>query len=166
MIKNRIGLAGALIASMSVSSLALADEAVGTGPLAKQYLGERDSCLDSIRIYQSRVIDDQTIVFDGLGKVYVSRLPVRCPGLGFHEGFSYTTSINKLCKQDVIRVINTAAIGATCPMGEFVELKGVKDANGAETLLKTDNLLGRLVAEHAFKELFPQSQDPKAKAQP
>ena len=47
-----------------------------------KYLGQRSDCLGIIKIKETRILDDQTILFemDG-GEVYISRLPNYCSGL-------------------------------------------------------------------------------------
>ncbi|KEO88573.1 hypothetical protein EH31_16580 [Erythrobacter longus] len=97
------------------------------GPAVK-VVGEAKNCIRTQAIRQSRVRSDQVIDFEMIGgQVYRSTLPNRCPRLGFERGFSYATSINQLCKQDIIRVISPVAgqldLGAGCGLGEFVPVE-------------------------------------------
>jgi len=74
-------------------------------------------CIDLSRIRETDVIDDQTILFRMNGnKTYRNRLPHRCPMLGVADGFSYRTSLHRLCNVDGIRVLR---YGMTCSLGLF-----------------------------------------------
>ncbi len=123
---------------------------------ADKYLGERKMCLDTFRIKETLVLDDQTILFETYGgAVYISRLPVRCVGLRIAGGFSYSTSINKLCKQDIIEIVNQSPFrGTRCGLGEFILIKGVKRLRDASKLLKS-GVLEALVNEGVFETAFP-----------
>lgn len=101
------------------------------GPPVK-VVGEAETCLRTQAIRQSKVRSDQVIDFEMVGgKVYRSTLPYRCPRLGFEEAFTYSTSINQLCKQTIIRVISPRAgqldVGAGCGLGEFVPVEYVEE---------------------------------------
>jgi hypothetical protein len=123
---------------------------------ADKYLGERTTCLDVGRIKETRVLDDQTILFETYGgAVYISRLPAPCVGLRIAEGFSYSTSISKLCKHDIIEVVEEGPFrGSTCGLGEFILIKGVRRLRDAAELLK-DGVLEALVEEDVFETPFP-----------
>ncbi len=83
-----------------------------------------EDCVELSRIRESRVIDDSTIDFvlrDG--RVLRNTLPNSCPQLGFEKAFTYSTSINRLCSVDIIKVITQGGgprIGAACGLGKFV----------------------------------------------
>ncbi len=123
---------------------------------ADKYLGEKKMCLETSRIKESRILDDQTILFEERGgKFYINRLAVRSPGLKIAGGFSYSTSIAKLCTQDSIKVVSPgSAPASTALLGEFVEFKETGTVDKVEKLLN-DGLLKELVSEGAFKEAFP-----------
>lgn len=124
---------------------------------AEKYLGEKKMCLETVRIKETRILDNQTILFEMRGgKFYLNRLPVASPGLKIAGGFSYSTSIAKLCKQDSIKLIARGSEPtSTAMLGEFVEFKQEGKVDQIEKLL-TDGLLDELVGEGAFKEAFPQ----------
>jgi len=105
---------------------------------AGKYFGEREMCLDTVRIKETRVLDDQTILLETYGgAVYISRLPARCSGLRMAGGFSYGTAISKLCKQDIITVVEQGSgLGSKCGMGEFIRIKDVTRLSDAVKLLK------------------------------
>ena len=128
---------------------------------ADQILGERASCLGIQKIKETKTLDDQTILFEtDDGTVYINRLPAYCTNLGFSGTFTYETSLNKLCKQDIITVVEKDLTrGISCGLGEFIQVKGVKRIREAVKLLVTDGALKELVNEGAFEEAFPQKKD-------
>lgn len=82
------------------------------------------SCIPLQRIQNTRVLDDQTILFEMTGnETLVNRLPHRCPQLGFEKAFGYKTSISQLCSQDIIWVVTHMGAGldrgASCGLGKF-----------------------------------------------
>jgi hypothetical protein len=126
---------------------------------SEKYLGKKENCIDISRIKETRVLDDQTILF-GMrgGEFYLNRLPVKCVSLKIAGGFSYSTSIDKLCKQDTIKVVQqSSAPSFTCSIGEFVEFKEKGTIDKIEKMLE-DGLLKDLVAEGVFETAFPQKK--------
>ncbi|WP_298336288.1 hypothetical protein [uncultured Erythrobacter sp.] len=100
------------------------------GPTVK-VVGEAETCIRTQAIRQSLVRSDQVIDFEMAGgRVFRSMLPNRCPRLGFEQAFTYSTSINQLCKQEIIRVITPVAgqldVGAGCSLGEFVPVEYIE----------------------------------------
>lgn len=91
--------------------------------ITKKYqpTGKFKSCVSLRTLRESRIIDDQTIFFGGIGKyVYFNRLPRRCSRLAFEERFSYSTSIGQLCKSDHITVLNSMGSALnSCGLGQF-----------------------------------------------
>ena len=89
---------------------------------AAQPVGDPVSCVSTPAIAATRVLDDQTIEFRMRnGDVYLNRLPSRCSGLGFNEGFSYRSSVSRLCSVDLINVLDRGSgmAGPTCGLGQF-----------------------------------------------
>jgi hypothetical protein len=131
----------------------------GAESKADKYLGEKKMCLETARIKETRILDDQTILFEERGGTfYINRLPVRSPGLKIAGGFSYSTSIAKLCGQDSVKVISPgSAPTSTALLGEFVQFKETGTVDKVEKLL-TDGLLKELVAEGAFRDAFPEKK--------
>ena len=70
-------------------------------------------CIMTQNIRETRAIDDKTILVRMTpGKEWRKiSLVNTCSGLRT-QGFSYATSVNKLCKSDALRVIEP--VGATC----------------------------------------------------
>jgi hypothetical protein len=112
-----MGTAPAVMAGASEDAAKTADIAADTAE--SEARGQR--CVNLHRIKTTRVLDDQTIVFEMTGQqTLVNNLPHRCPGLGFEKSFGYKTSINQLCSHDTIWVVTTIGRGASCGLGEFM----------------------------------------------
>ncbi len=118
----------------------------------EKYLGKRAPCLQTINIDGSYILDDQTILFETVhGVVYINRLPSPCHGLKVSDGYTYNATINKLCKQDIIRLLeNSYGLTNSCGLGEFIEMNGPKNIDEAMKILKDDGILEILVKEGAF----------------
>lgn len=87
--------------------------------------GEFINCIDTHRVRNANVLDNQHIIFEMRGgRDYLNQLPYRCSQLGFHESFSYTLrGLNKLCNVDFITVITSTGPGASCGLGKFEKLE-------------------------------------------
>ena len=85
--------------------------------------GAPQTCIQIIRIRESRVRDDRTIDFVMNDKtVYRNSLPQDCPELGIEQAFSYETSLTELCNTDIIIVFRNGGPprrGASCGLGLF-----------------------------------------------
>ena len=86
--------------------------------------GEPADCVSLAGLDRTEVVNDQTILFYMRGnQVYVNYLPRRCSGLNRRKAFSYKTSLNRLCKVDLITVLDTygsgISRGASCGLGMF-----------------------------------------------
>ncbi len=92
---------------------------------------ETRNCLAIANIRQTIVVDGQTIDFRLRdGSLWRSRLPFKCPQLGFERAFSYQTAQSQLCRQDIISVIQQTGsqpIASRCGLGEFVRQPGKPD---------------------------------------
>ena len=85
-------------------------------------VGPAEDCVTLTSIRNTRVRDDRTIDFYLTGRrVLRNTLPNSCPGLGFEDGFSYRTSLNRLCSVDIIAVRRTggSGVGPSCGLGPF-----------------------------------------------
>jgi hypothetical protein len=95
---------------------------------AATVLGEGQNCIDRSQIRQSVVRSDRVIDFEMVGsRVYRSTLPTRCPALGIERAITYETSINQLCTQDIVYVLQNLGgrlqRGAGCGLGPFVPVE-------------------------------------------
>tara|TARA_B100001250_G_C19560258_1_gene682984 strand:+ start:262 stop:627 length:366 start_codon:yes stop_codon:yes gene_type:complete len=77
-------------------------------------------CIKLNNIKSTPVIDNKTILVELTGRKF-KRIDLmnRCPGLKIEGGFSYSTSINKLCIQDALRVLNS---GGICMIDKIVDI--------------------------------------------
>ncbi|PAX08384.1 hypothetical protein CKY28_11300 [Sphingomonas lenta] len=111
-------LAGCAGSSAAPDGLAAADRI----PAATS-AGEPEQCIPIRSIRESRVRSDQVIDFVTTGRrTYRVTLPQRCPGLGFEQRFTYATSLDRLCAQDIITVLYQGGApqrGASCGLAPF-----------------------------------------------
>jgi len=86
--------------------------------------GELTNCIQPNRIHDTRVLDDQHILFDMVGsQYYINELPNKCNSLGVYKAFSYQVRGSSLCSMDSIKVFtNSPAAGSTCGLGKFEEV--------------------------------------------
>ena len=117
------------------------------------HLGKPVMCLNLSQVDETIVLDDQTILIKMIGNaLYLNRLPEPCYGLKTGDGFSYSTSINKLCKQDIISVLSSGSmVERKCGLGEFYPL--YHDATTRKAIKALQNgRLETLVKENAFSK--------------
>jgi hypothetical protein len=124
---------------------------------AEKVLGESLSCLNIVNIRDTKILDDQTILFETSGgEVYINRLPAYCTGLRSADAFSYSTSLDRLCGVDIITVLEQGSSqGSRCGLGKFIKVKDVKNIPDAVKVLIDEGMLKELINEDAFKEAFP-----------
>lgn len=84
-------------------------------------------CLQIVQIKNTRIVDDQNIVFETRGReFYNNHLPRKCPGLKSADKFRYKTSQSVLCNVDIITVLLDAGSslmdGASCGLGIFTPI--------------------------------------------
>ncbi len=116
-----IVIALSLLAAGSGSSMVEKDE-----PEASKN-GKR--CVRLSQIRELDIIDDQTILFHMAGdKTYRNRLPQPCPNLNAEDAISYSTSLNRLCSVDIIKVLRS---GSRCGLGVFEPDYQPQPAGGA-----------------------------------
>ena len=117
------------IAAVAAALLASCQQPVESAPQGKapaiEALGPAVSCVQTSRIRDTEVHDDQTIDFHMIGgATYRNTLPNRCPSLGFEERFAYRTTTGQLCSVDVITVLySDGQRGAGCGLGEFLPVQ-------------------------------------------
>lgn len=86
-------------------------------------VGDTQMCINSNHISDTPVIDRKTILVkmlipkDGYKRIDLAR---NCSGLYSGNGFSYDTSLNKLCKQDVLFAIGSG--GSACFIDQIVTI--------------------------------------------
>lgn len=89
--------------------------------------GEPVNCIQLSSINTTRVRDDRTIDFlRGSNRGWRNTLPNTCPGLATQDGFTYDTSLGRLCNVDIINVLERAGglrRGVGCGLGRFVPIE-------------------------------------------
>jgi len=95
---------------------------------AAKVIGEARNCIPLTQIRNTRIRDDWTIDFEGVGKtVWRNTLPNRCSGLKSEDKFTYETSLSQLCNTDIIYVLHNYGgqiqRGAGCGLGMFVPVE-------------------------------------------
>lgn len=86
--------------------------------------GPSRTCVPLSQLRTSRVRSDRAIDFESSGgTAYRVVLSQSCPGLGFEERFTYSTSLTQLCAQDIITVLQGSGSnlmrGASCGLAPF-----------------------------------------------
>ena len=88
--------------------------------------GDTVSCLGLSQVRDSDPLDDYAILFEASGKTYLNELNGRCNQLGRERRFSYRTPQNRICKGDIITVIDSIGITVgSCSLGEFQALSKI-----------------------------------------
>ena len=89
--------------------------------------GETVSCLGLSQVRDSDPLDDYAILFEASGKMYLNELSGRCNRLGRERRFSYRTPQNRICKGDIITVIDSIGVTlGSCSLGEFQALSKIE----------------------------------------
>jgi len=84
-------------------------------------IGDTQMCIESNRISSTQILNRKTILVKmspGNGYKRIDLLN-NCSTLDKTSGFAYDTSINKLCKQDALRVLDS---GQTCLIDKIVTI--------------------------------------------
>lgn len=107
---------------------------IAKAPAAK-VLGPGESCINRSQVRNTVVRSDQVIDFEMQGgKVYRNTLRSTCPGLGFDRAITYETSIDQLCRPQIVYVLRNIGgnlqQGPGCSLGDFVPVEYVKPAKG------------------------------------
>jgi hypothetical protein len=100
-----MGLSVRLVAGLLLISLcsAMAEE-ISESPAAERWAPQR--CIRTTQIKDTEVLNNRMILFYLYGgKIYLNRLPGRCPGLTNSSGFSYSPiTAQRLCNVDFIGI--------------------------------------------------------------
>jgi hypothetical protein len=85
---------------------------------------ESKTCVDVSRVDYTHVVDDQNILFYMYGgNVYLNHLSHPAPGLDRNRPFMHRTSVNRLCANDIITVLEDWGFsfvpGASTTLGKF-----------------------------------------------
>jgi hypothetical protein len=90
---------------------------------AAEEIGETQMCVPLQQISNRTIIDNRTIVLRMVGGPKYKRIDLArdCPGLKSAGGFASATSISRLCKQDILRVIEEP-MGSQCIIERIVTI--------------------------------------------
>lgn len=83
-----------------------------------------DRCVSLAGVRRTEVLDEQNVMFYlRNGDIYRNWLPRRCAGLSSRNAFSYETTAGRLCRGEMITVIDPGVLGsipgARCALGGF-----------------------------------------------
>jgi len=81
-------------------------------------------CLSLIRIRDSKILDSKHMLFTMTDKsMYLNTLPSKCAGMDPGDAYTFRTSLNSLCNQDVITILYPGGHGmlpgVSCGLGMF-----------------------------------------------
>jgi hypothetical protein len=110
---------------------ACAQERPGDRPAVSpkaRIVGEPLNCVPLTQVRESRIRDDWTIDFVGVGgQVWRNTLTNRCPGLRAENAITYETSLTQLCNVDIVYVLQNFGgrlqRGPACSLGRFVPVE-------------------------------------------
>jgi hypothetical protein len=110
-------------------------------------------CVSVNRIERTEVIDDQTVLFEMNGDVYLSNILEReCPGLVREDRFIYET-YGRLCDIDTITVLEKWGTsfreGFTCRLGKFHPISEIE----AEEMIRRTDVVAEQEPEVEVKEV-------------
>jgi hypothetical protein len=116
--------ASAAICLMLLGALSDAAEPATTAPDNQSQAGY---CLRLMAIDDSRILDSQHMLFTTKDKrLYINTFPVECPGMRPGDTYTFRTSLNRLCNQDVITILRPGGhyfiAGVSCGIGMFEEV--------------------------------------------
>lgn len=85
---------------------------------------DAESCIRIQTIRRTEVANDRTILFHmSRDRIYLNRLPHKCPGLRREDRFMYDASLSRLCDLDTVTVLDDIGFGfsrgPTCGLGKF-----------------------------------------------
>ena len=99
---------------------------LGTAALSahKPATAQMNNCIDIQRMRSTHALDDSTILATLRGNEFAKiSLASRCIGLRIQDGFSYATSITKLCPGDIITVLGGG--GDRCSIATITPLSAL-----------------------------------------
>lgn len=113
---------------ITFSAFAETDAERGAKELAKyNQTGEFKKCINFSLIKNTKVIDDNRIVFEMKHRKYMlNTLKSECRKLAYNNNFAIAPMSNRVCGSDMINVVSSlsgGAGGAACLLGEFEVLE-------------------------------------------
>ena len=100
---------------------------------AHERTGDVQSCISLRQINSISAVDENTLLIkSGVNDYYVNDLSGRCHGATRNSSrFEYTTSINQLCRNDILKVVDNGGgfLIGSCGVGSFEKLEKKTDEN-------------------------------------
>lgn len=128
---KKLVLSFAVLGFAASMPLAFADDDLPEGLDGYRLTGKTINCVSTTRIKSTSALDDDNIIFEMSGKkTYLNRLRSSCPHLGFEDSFMYEISGNRLCKGEIITVLQSGDPGASCSLGKFELLEEIPEEDG------------------------------------
>ena len=127
-----MGSVAVIVMTTSASALLFNRESDRAQEMLSQYerTGETVTCLSLHNIRDTDAVDDFTLLVEApRGEIYLNELNNRCIGLAREQRYIHKTSQNKLCKGDIIQVVDSFGnpLGS-CGLGEFEKLSKIENA--------------------------------------
>ena len=90
--------------------------------------GETVSCLSLSSVRDTDVIDDYSMLIKANGEMYLNEMNGRCIGLGRERRYTHNSSLGKMCRGDIIQVIDSfGAHSGSCSLGDFEKLTEIPE---------------------------------------
>jgi hypothetical protein len=110
--------------SIAIGTIAVLAAGASAPAVAQAEQGKPEHCISINRIDHTEVVSDREILFFMHGdRIFLNKLPHRCPGLEFEEAFMYRASVGQLCDLDIITVLDGMGFGympgVSCGLGMF-----------------------------------------------
>lgn len=131
-----------ILSTIGITHTAIADDAPKPSEKAAKVLskyertGEMVTCLNLRTIREIRALDDRHfLVRTGGSEYYLNVTSNRCSGASrANNRIQYTTSIARLCRNEIIRVIDntTGILSGSCGLSDFERLKKKPPEKDAE----------------------------------
>ncbi len=119
-----LALAGFVAAGTAGAAFALSSEEAQKKLAKYEKTGEAVTCLPLHSVRDTDALDDYTLLVEASGgSVYLNELNGRCSGLGREERYVRRSSNARMCKGDIIRVIDSfGTTMGSCSLGAFEKL--------------------------------------------
>jgi hypothetical protein len=110
-----------LLKAHVLAAALLAGAAVMPAHAEGEKVGDTQMCIESNRIRSTQILNHKTILVRMVSANEYKRIDIlnNCSTLDKSTGFAYDTSINKLCKQDTLTVLDS---GQTCMIDQIVTI--------------------------------------------
>ncbi|WP_428408925.1 hypothetical protein [Hyphococcus sp.] len=119
----KTALLGFAMAATASTAFALSSKEAQKKLSKYEKTGETLTCLPLHAVRDTDALDDYTLLVEATGGVYLNELNGRCSGLGREERYVRRSSDARMCKGDIIRVIDSfGTTMGSCSLGAFEKL--------------------------------------------